>query len=520
VILNFLLYTNIACRGLAQLVAYTLWERGVVSSSLASPTKNIMQNIMQNFKIYSRAIILNKKRDKVLLIKKNNKQKIGPGSWLLPGGTLEFNEEIELSLIREIKEETNLKIIDLQLLASKKMIIEDTHWLGIYFLVNIENEDDLINVEKDKHESIKFVSLQEVPSLKDYSILQFIKGIDINREFFNASPVLCKDHTMEKALPVYIFHKIHSLLRSNIELFSRIKIIGNYDRSIHVSKDEKNDKLFNFKRPTAFIDGDILYICCFPSFDYIYHYAKLIATYLASIDSQKEVSYILPSTKVIENIFLSTNIKSIPDADIIIFGNIDKIGIFEDKEFNGNGDFLWKIGKIGKKNVLLLGCKFSIWGSSGYDLIKLLAKNNRFSTFIYIGKLGSLSHNILPNQYIATGSQSYVNGKSIKWKNIFQDACNKNIIFGDHVTCPSVLDETKKQLTFFQNKGDFIDPEIGNIALACKEFDKIFSYLHIISDNVMNHNESENLSNERKQSIRKKRNNLFQEIGQILKNNI
>jgi len=475
---------------------------------------------MQNFKIYSRAVILNKKKDKVLLIKKNSKQKIGASNWLLPGGTLEFNEEIELSLIREIKEETNLEIINLQLLASKKMIINDTHWLGIYFLVNIENEDELINVEKNKHECIKFTSLQEVPSLKDYSILQFIKGIDSNQDFFDAKPVSEKDHAMGEALSEYIFYKIHSLLRNNTEIFSRIKIIGNYDRSIHVSKDEKNDKLFNFKRPTAFIDGDILYICCFPGFDYIYHYAKLVVSYLEFINYKKEVSYVLPSTQFIENTFLSTNLSSIPNTDTIIFGNIDKIGLFEDKNFNGDGDFLWKTGKIGEKNILLLGCRFSIWGSSGYDLIKLLVKNNKFSTFIYIGKLSSLSRNVSPNMFIATGTQSYINDKFIKWKSVFENISSKNIIFGNHVTCPSVLDETKKQLAFFQSKGDFIDPEIGNMALACKEFNKKFSYLHIISDNVVNHNKLENLSNEREESIRKKRSDLFKEIGELIKNNL
>ncbi len=474
---------------------------------------------MQNFKVYSRAVILNKKRDKVLLIKKNDTQKIGAGNWLLPGGTLEFNEEIELSLIREIKEETNLEIIDLQLLASKKMVIGDTHWLGLYFLVNIKNEDNLINIEKEKHDSIKFTSLKEVPSLKDYSILQFIKGVDSNREFFDAKPVLEKDHAMEDALRKYIFYKIHSLLRNNVELFSRIKIIGNYDRSIHVSKDEKNDKLFNFKRPTAFIDGDILYISCFPAFDYIYHYAKLVVSYFEFINCKKQVSYILPSTQAVENTFLSTNLSSIPNADIIVFGNIDKIGLFEEKNFNGDGDFLWKTGRINNKNILLLGCRFSIWGSSGYDLIKLLSKINNFSTFIYVGKLGSLSKDVLPNKFVATGAQSYLKGRTIKWENLFSNVSNENIVFGNHVTCPSVLDETKKQLTFFKNNGDFIDPEIGNMAFACKEFDKKFSYLHIISDNVVNHNK-ENLSNERIESIRKKRSVLFKEIGKIIKNNL
>ncbi len=475
---------------------------------------------MQSFKIYSRAVILNEHKDKVLLVKKNDQQNIGAGNWLLPGGTLEFNEEIELSLIREIKEETNLEITDLQLLVCKKMIIGDTHWLGVYFLVNVNNEQQLANVEKDKHETVKFVPLNDVPSLKDYSVLQFIKGIDSNKEFFDAEPVSEKEHAMEDALPQYIYYKIHSLLRDNIELFSRIKIIGNYDRSIHVSKDEKNDKQFNFKRPTAFIDGDILYISCFPSIDYVYHYAKLVASYMKLNNYQKEVSYILPSTQAIKHAFLSTNFISIPSADIIIFGNIDKIDLFADKQFIGEGDFLWKTGMIGNKSVLLLGCRFSIWGSSGYDLVKLLAEHNTFSTFIYVGKLGSLSHDVEPNKYIATGEQSYINGKVVKWKNIFAGVQGDNILIGDHVTCPSVLDETKEQLSVFQNRGDFIDPEIGHMALACQETGKQFSYLHIISDNVVNHNALENLSNERKESIRKKRAELFVKIGDIIQDHL
>lgn len=92
--------------------------------------------------------------------------------------------------------------------------------------------------------------------------MQFIKGIDSNKEFFDATSVAENEHAMKDALYKYVYYKVHSVLRNNIELFSRIKIVGNYDRSIHVSIDEKNDKLFNFKRPIAFIDGDILYISC------------------------------------------------------------------------------------------------------------------------------------------------------------------------------------------------------------------------------------------------------------------
>lgn len=34
------------CRGVAQLVAYSLWERGVVSSSLAAPTTKNLKSII------------------------------------------------------------------------------------------------------------------------------------------------------------------------------------------------------------------------------------------------------------------------------------------------------------------------------------------------------------------------------------------------------------------------------------------------------------------------------------------
>lgn len=475
---------------------------------------------MQDFKIYSRAVILNKDKDKVLLLKKNSKQKIGSNDWLLPGGTLEFNEEAELSLIREIKEETNLDVSDLQLMILKKMLIGNTHWLGLYYIVNILNEDDLFNVEKDKHDAVKFVSLKEVPSLKDYSVLQFIKGIDSNKEFFDAKSVTESEHAMNEALPKYVHFKIHSLLRNNIELFSRVKIIGNYDRSIHVSIDEKTDKLFNFKRPTAFIDGDIIYISCFPGLDYVYHYAKLISTYLKLNNINKEVSYTKPSLQTIEYAFRKTNLGSIPDADIIIFGNIDKIGIFDKVEFSGDGDFLWKIGTINNKKVLLLGCKFSIWGSTGYDLIWQLAKRTRFSSFLYVGKLGSLKHDVEPNKLIATGEQSLVKEQVVSWKNIFKKFDNKQVIVGNHITCPSVIDETTKQINIYKESGDFIDPEIGNMALACQEHDKNFSYLHIISDNVVNHSTSENLSNERKLVILEKRKSLFKRIGNIIKDNL
>lgn len=473
------------------------------------------------FKLYARTVIFDASKNKVLLLKKKTDQKIGPGAWLLPGGTVEFGEDIEIALIREIEEETNLKIQNLELLVTKKMVIQETHWLGLYYLGEVSSENDLKNMEQSKHETVQFVSLKEVPDLRDYTVLQFVKNIQSNKEFFDALACDPDEHSMGHALERYTSMKMHHLIRINHECFSRVRVIGSYDRSIHVSKDEKDDKRFNFKRPTAFLDGDILYLCCFPSRDYVRHYANLIATYFHNIGENKTISSIHTSDQIVYNAFQSTNITSIPETDVVLYGNIDHIGIFEDQKWIGEGDFLWKFGMIGNERVLLLGCKFSIWGDAGYFFIKSLAQSNPFTTFVYVGKLGSLEPNVLPNTFLATGSKSFVSEKPIEWKNIFQDVSTayENILVGDHITCPSVIEETKEAVALFQKRGIFIDPEIGHMARACNELGKQFSYLHIVSDNVVIPRD-ENLSNERDLNIPEKRKELFLQIGEIITNTI
>ncbi|MFH0857342.1 MAG: NUDIX hydrolase [Candidatus Magasanikbacteria bacterium] len=126
------------------------------------------------FKIFTRGIILNNKKDSVLLIKKNERQKIAPGKWLFPGGTLEFNEDIEFCLRREIKEETNLTVSELILFTTKKIIIGDDHWLGIYYKVTVRNEDELNNNEPEKHNALQFFTFDQIPEFGDLDILENI----------------------------------------------------------------------------------------------------------------------------------------------------------------------------------------------------------------------------------------------------------------------------------------------------------------------------------------------------------
>ena len=86
------------------------------------------------------------KDNKILLIKKNG----GPydGKLDLPGGTIEFNETIEEALIRELKEEVGIDVIDYKLFDvvttnitwnHKNELLETKHIAILYTIEDFKN---------------------------------------------------------------------------------------------------------------------------------------------------------------------------------------------------------------------------------------------------------------------------------------------------------------------------------------------------------------------------------------------
>lgn len=96
------------------------------------------------------ALIYNEEESKVLMV--NN---IG-GEWSLPGGAVDEEETLEQALIREVKEETNLKIYAGDVIAVNEAKFKEKghHALFITFkakiiegTISIINKEEISNIE-------------------------------------------------------------------------------------------------------------------------------------------------------------------------------------------------------------------------------------------------------------------------------------------------------------------------------------------------------------------------------------
>ncbi len=102
------------------------------------------------------------KDGKVLLGKRLGKH--GRGTWGPPGGKLEFNEEFEDAVKREVLEETGLKIKVIRFAAVTNNIFmeEHKHSITLFFLCRITS-GILRNREQDKCEELRWFRWNQLP---------------------------------------------------------------------------------------------------------------------------------------------------------------------------------------------------------------------------------------------------------------------------------------------------------------------------------------------------------------------
>lgn len=113
------------------------------------------------FKILTKALIL--KNNKLLILKRKESSKFAGGLWDIPGGKLEFGENLEDSLKREIYEETTLKVNVKKVLnvASSVDIKTENQYITIVYICEYESGNVQLDGENTNYEWAPLDSLKE-----------------------------------------------------------------------------------------------------------------------------------------------------------------------------------------------------------------------------------------------------------------------------------------------------------------------------------------------------------------------
>ena len=97
---------------------------------------------------------------------KNPKKDTGgiyePDTWSLPGGKQEYNETMIEGAIREVKEETNLDISEVEIFSASDDIQPDRHFITIQFIAN-QYSGELKVMEPTKEDKWEWFDLNNLP---------------------------------------------------------------------------------------------------------------------------------------------------------------------------------------------------------------------------------------------------------------------------------------------------------------------------------------------------------------------
>lgn len=85
-----------------------------------------------------------------------------PDTWTLPGGKQEYNETYFEGAKREVKEETNLDISNLELFGAADDIQPDRHYITMHVIAK-SFSGELITMEPEKEDEWRWFDLNELP---------------------------------------------------------------------------------------------------------------------------------------------------------------------------------------------------------------------------------------------------------------------------------------------------------------------------------------------------------------------
>ena len=132
---------------------------------------------MEN-KIIVHAII--KHKNKYLVTKRSKNENVYKEYWDIPGGLANQGETPREALIREVKEEVNLKIKPVKIIHEDSNLDKEKNMIFIRLVYLTNVEDDFNNIKLDPSEHTKYKLITNIKELKDEKIVPFLKDILTN----------------------------------------------------------------------------------------------------------------------------------------------------------------------------------------------------------------------------------------------------------------------------------------------------------------------------------------------------
>lgn len=132
---------------------------------------------MEN-KIIVHAII--KHNNKYLVTKRSKNENVYKEYWDIPGGLANQGETPREALIREVKEEVNLKIKPVKIIHEDSNLDKEKNMIFIRLVYLTNVEDDFNNIKLDPSEHTEYKLITNIKELKDEKIIPFLKEILTN----------------------------------------------------------------------------------------------------------------------------------------------------------------------------------------------------------------------------------------------------------------------------------------------------------------------------------------------------
>jgi 8-oxo-dGTP diphosphatase len=113
----------------------------------------------------SSSVIIYNDKNQVLLAKRSSNKKMDPNLWETIGGSIEFGESPIECLEREIKEELNSQLFNVELFGVYSYINKDNeiHVISIQYLAKI---DKSLKFNKNEIAEIRWINEVDIPKFK------------------------------------------------------------------------------------------------------------------------------------------------------------------------------------------------------------------------------------------------------------------------------------------------------------------------------------------------------------------